>query len=312
MDATLWELWRGKDGAFSRRAGGPTSRGICSQWAMSVKSMRCRPICAIPISVRRVVEAADVVVNLVGIRAEGRRQTYEDIHVDGAATVARAAREAGAKGLVHISALGAEHSRGEYARTKAAGEEAVLGHFPGAVILRPALLFGAEDQLFNRFAAMARLSPVLPLIGGGRTRSQPVYVGDVATAIAMACACKARSATTYELGGPRIVTLRDLFDMTIGWTGRRRWCVPIPFWLAKLAAALTAPLPNSIRPMTMDEVHLLKWPNIVSDAAIDEKCTLAGLGIEHPNEMSSVVPTYLERFHRRGQFARYRRLGPPR
>ena len=265
-----------------------------------------------PDSVRRVVEAAEIVINLVGIRMNARAQTFESIHVGGAAAVARAAREAGAKRLVHVSALGAQHARGDYARTKAAGEAAVLSHFPGAVILRPALVFGPEDQLFNRFAAMARLFPVLPLIGGGRTLLQPVYVGDVATAIAAASAGKAQPGTTYELGGPRIVTLRYLFDMTVEWTGRRRWYVPTPFWLAKLAAAFTAPLPNAIRPITMDEVHLLEEPNIVSHAAMQEKRTLAGLGIEHPNEISSIVPTYLERFHRRGQFARYRRLGSSR
>jgi NADH dehydrogenase len=247
-------------------------------------------------------------VNLVGIRANAGPQSFEGVHVIGAGAVARAAREAGASRLIHVSAICAQHTgAGEYARTKAEGEAAVLGQFPSAVILRPSLVFGPEDQLFNRFGAMARLSPFLPLIGGGRTRLQPVYAGDVAEAIAAASAGKAQPGTIYELGGPHIVTLRELFDMTLLWTGRRRWYLPIPFWLAKPTATIMAPLPNTIRPVTIDEVRLLEGPIVLSCAAIREERTLDGLGIERPNTMASIVPAYLQRFHRRGQFAQYRR-----
>jgi uncharacterized protein YbjT (DUF2867 family) len=259
-------------------------------------------------SVRRAVEGAEVIVNLVGIPATAGLQTFEGVHVIGAGVVARAAREAGAKRLIHISSICAQHTRvGEYARSKAEGEAVVLDQFPSAVVLRPSLVFGPEDQLFNRLAAIARLSPFLPLIAGGRTRLQPVYVGDVAAAIAAASAGKAKPGTIYELGGPHIVTPRELLEMTLSWTGRRRWYMPIPFWFAKLMAAIVAPLPSTIRPMTSDEVLLLERPNVVSQGAIREQRTLSGLGIEHPNAMSTIAPAYLQRFHPRGQFAQYRR-----
>ena len=164
-----------------------------------------------PDSVRRAVDGADAVVNLVGILAKSGAQTFHAVHVAGARAAAKAAREAGVKTFVHVSALGANRkSNARYARTKAAGEAAVLEAFPGAVILRPSLVFGPEDQLFNRFAAMARFSPFLPLIGGGHTKFQPIYVGDVAAAVAAACAGQAKADTVYELGGPDVVTFREL------------------------------------------------------------------------------------------------------
>ncbi|HWB45151.1 MAG TPA: NAD-dependent epimerase/dehydratase family protein, partial [Hyphomicrobiaceae bacterium] len=188
----------------------------------------------------------------------------------------------------------------------AAGEAAVLEEFPDAVIVRPSLVFGPEDQLFNRFAAMARFSPVLPLIGGGRTRMQPVYVGDVAAAIAAAADGRAKPGTVYELGGPEIVTFREILDRVQAWSGRRRLYLRLPFWLAKLAALATWPLPGGLRPLTVDQVRLLQRPNVVSDAAIREGRTLAALGVAAPQSMVAIVPDYLERFQRRGQYARYR------
>jgi NADH dehydrogenase len=260
-----------------------------------------------PDSVRRAVEGAEAVVNLVGILAKSGAQTFQAVHVAGARAAAKAAREAGAKTFVHVSAIGADRkSWSRYARTKAAGEAAVLAEFPSAVILRPSLVFGPEDQLFNRFAAMARLSPFLPLIGGGKTRFQPVYVGDVAQAIAAACAGKAKARTIYELGGPDIVTFRKVLDLVQTWSGRKRWYVRIPFWLAQIGAFLTVPLPNSMRPLTVDQVRLLTYPNVVGEAAIAEGRTLAGLGIASPHAMAGVVPAYLERFQPHGQFAHYR------
>ena len=260
-----------------------------------------------PDSVRRAVEGADAVVNLVGILAKSGRQTFKAVHVAGAGAIAEAAHAAGAGTLVHVSAIGADRrANANYARTKAAGEAAVLEHFPDAVILRPSLVFGPEDQLFNRFAAMAGYAPFLPLIGGGRTRFQPVYAGDVAAAIAAACAGRAKPHTIYELGGPEVVTFRQLLDRTMAWSGRRRLYLRLPFWAAKLGALLTAPLPNRWRPLTVDQVRSLQADNVVGKGAEVEGRTLAGLGIEHAQTMAAVVPGYLERFRAHGQFAHYR------
>jgi uncharacterized protein YbjT (DUF2867 family) len=269
-----------------------------------------------PDSVRRAVVGADAVVNLVSILAECRfclarsqRQTFHAVNVAGARAAASAAREAGARTFVQVPAIGADRKYwAKYARTKAAGEAAVLAEFPSAVVLRPSLVFGPEDQLFNRFAAMASLpfSPFLPLIGGGRTRFQPVYVGDVAAAIAAACAGRARPRATYELGGPEVVTFAQIMDLVQAWSGRRRRYLRMPFWLAQIAAFLTLPLPHGLRPLTVDQVRMLMRDNVVSDAALKEGRTLAGLGIDQPHAMAAIVPAYLERFQPHGQFAHYR------
>ncbi len=260
-----------------------------------------------PDSVRRAAEGAEAVVNLTGILHKSGAQTFQSVHVAGARAAAKAAREAGAKVFVHVSAIGADRkSWAKYSRTKAAGEAAVLAEFPEAVILRPSVVFGPEDQLFNRFAAMARMSPFLPLIGGGKTRFQPVYVGDVAAAIAFACAGKAKKRTIYELGGPDVATLRRIMDLTQQWSGHKRWYVRIPFWLAQVGAFVTVPLPNGLRPLTVDQVRALTEPNVVSDAAVSEGRTLSGLGVAQPHAMSAIVPGYLERFRPHGQFAHYR------
>ncbi len=260
-----------------------------------------------PDSVARAVEGADAVVNLVAILAKSGRQTFEAVHVAGARAIAEAARAAGARSLVHVSAIGADKgAKANYARTKWAGEAAVLERFPDAVILRPSLVFGPEDQLFNRFAALAGYSPFLPLIGGGRAKLQPVYVGNVAAAIAAALGGKARPHTVYELGGPEIVTWRQLLERTMAWSGRKRLFLRVPFWAAKLGALLTLPLPNSLRPLTVDQVRLLQADNVVSKVAEAEARTLAGLGVVPLHTMETVVPVYLERFQSHGQFAHYR------
>jgi NADH dehydrogenase len=247
------------------------------------------------------------VVNLVGILAKSGPQTFDAVHVAGARVVARAARSVGAHALVHVSALGADRrAKANYARTKAAGEAAVLEEVPGAVILRPSLVFGPEDQLFNRFAEMARMSPLLPLIGGGLTKFQPAYAGDVGAAIAAACAGGAKPGAIYELGGPEVITFRQLLDRTLAWSGRKRHYLRAPFWLAKLGAALTAPLPNGLRPLTVDQIRMLQRDNVVSQAAEAEGRVLAGLGVTHPQTMEAIVPGYLERFQPNGQFAHYR------
>ena len=260
-----------------------------------------------PDSLRRAVQGAEAVVNLVGILHRSGAQNFQSVHVAGARAAARAAREAGAKVFVHVSAIGADRkSWSKYSRTKAAGEAAVLAEFPEAIVLRPSLVFGPEDQLFNRFANLARMSPFMPLIGGGRTIFQPVYVGDVAAAIAAACAGKGKKRTIYELGGPEVVTFRRIMDLAQEWSGRKRWYVRIPFWLAQIGAFLTVPIPNSLRPITVDQVRALTEPNAVGDAAIAEGRTLAGLGIAQPHAMSAIVPGYLSRFRPHGQFADYR------
>jgi NADH dehydrogenase len=221
--------------------------------------------------------------------------------------VAKAAREAGAPILVHVSAIGADpRSRGVYGRSKAAGEAAVLEQFPDAVILRPSIVFGAEDAFFNRFADMARMSPLMPLIGGGRTRFQPVYVGDVASAIAAAVEGKGKPGAVYELGGPEVVTFRKLLDRTQEWAGRDRCYLRMPFWLAKVAAFMTVPLPNTLRPLTVDQVRMLQVANVVSEAASKDGRTLAGLGIMSAHAMDTIVPVYLEQYRPKGQYSHYK------
>lgn len=259
-----------------------------------------------PASVAAAIEGADAVVNCVGILAPAGRQSFAAVHADGAAAIAKAAKAAGVKRLVHVSAIGADaKSPSRYARTKAAGEAAVLAAFPEAVILRPSIVFGPEDQFFNRFAAMARISPFLPLIGGGLTRFQPVYVGDVAAAIQAAIDGKAVPGMIYELGGPEVVSFRELLDRTQTWAGRKRAYFPMPFWLAKLQALLLLPL-GSLRPVTVDQVRLLARDNVVSAAAMAEHRTLADLGITAPQATSAVVPGYLESYKPKGQFEHYR------
>jgi NADH dehydrogenase len=260
-----------------------------------------------PDSVARAAEGARVVINCVGVLSPVGRQTFEAMHVEGARAVAKAAKAVGAEHLIHISAIGASpDSPGRYGRTKAAGEAAVLAEFPGAIILRPSIVFGPEDQFFNRFAAMAVHGPFLPLIGGGRTEFQPVYVGDVAGAILAAAEGKAKPGTVYELGGPEVQTFRQLLERTQEYAGRHRTMLPLPFWLAGLMGQLSSLLPPSLRPITADQVRMLKSNNVVSEAAMKEGRTLAGLGIATPHAISTIVPQYLEQYQPKGQYSHYR------
>ncbi|MBS0232553.1 MAG: complex I NDUFA9 subunit family protein [Proteobacteria bacterium] len=257
-------------------------------------------------SVLRAVEGAEIVINAVGILAPAGAQTFETIHVEGARRVAKAAKEAGAERLVHISAIGADKgSPAKYARTKALGEEATIAEYPSAIILRPSIVFGPEDEFFNRFAAMARISPFLPLIGGGRTKFQPVFVGDVGHAAAAAATGSGKAGTVYELGGPEVSSFKDLLKATLEYTDRKRLLLPIPFSLAKLMAVLTWPLPNTLRPMTVDQVRLLQHDNVVSEAAKRDGRTINALDVPRPASIDAVVPAYLERFKPRGQYAHY-------
>jgi len=261
-----------------------------------------------PESIDRAIDGADVVVNLVSVLANSGNQTYQALNVTGARAVAKAAREAGCNTLIQISAIGADpKSPANYSTTKAEGERVVLEEFPTAFILRPSIVFGPEDEFFNRFASMAKFSPFLPLIGGGRTKFQPVYVGDIAIAIAnILDGATGKPGTIYELGGPEIATFRKLLDETQKWAGHSRSYVPMPFWLAKLQAILTWPLPSSLRPITLDQVRMLQVDNIVSKQANDEGRNLKGLGISHPQAIGAIVPHYLEQYRPKGQYSHYR------
>lgn len=255
-----------------------------------------------PDSVARAVEGADAVVNLVGILHEGGRQTFSAVQAQGPRIVAEAAAKAGVASLVQLSAIGADaHSGADYARSKAAGEAGTLAAFPAAVILRPSIVFGPEDQFFNRFASMVRFMPFLPLIGGGETKFQPVYVGDVAEAIARSIEGRAKPGATYELGGPDVKSFKALMAYILEVTGRSRPLVPVPFAIARLQASVLEMLPAPL--LTVDQVRMLETDNVVSAAAQAEKRTLSGLGIS-PATIESVVPSYLYRFRKHGQFER--------
>ena len=250
-------------------------------------------------SVAAAARDAQVLVNLVGILFERGRQRFDTIHTYGAEQVALAASAHGAR-LVHVSAIGAdEHSRAAYARSKAAAERLVLAAQPQAVIMRPSVMFGPEDDFFNRFAALARISPALPLIGGGTTRFQPVFVGDVAEAIAVAIDGNAKGGTIYELGGPEVRTFEQLMRYVLATIERKRLLVPVPFFAAKVKAALLQYMPKP--PLTPDQVELLRVDNVVSEAAKAEGRTLQALGIE-PEPIEAIVPSYLWRFRKTGQF----------
>jgi uncharacterized protein YbjT (DUF2867 family) len=250
-------------------------------------------------SVAAACRGADIVINLVGILFERGRQRFDTVQAHGAEMVALAAAAQDAR-TIHVSAIGADPaSTAAYARAKAAGEEAVLAAVPEAVVVRPSILFGPEDDFFNKFAALARFLPALPLVGGGQTRFQPVFVGDAAEAIALAVDGNARPGAIYELGGPEVKTFKELMEYVLAVTGRRRLLVPIPFALARLQAMVLQFAPKPL--LTPDQVELLRTDNIVSAAAESEGRTLRGLGIE-PTAMEAIVPSYLWRFRKTGQF----------
>ena len=252
-------------------------------------------------SIAAAVQGADAVVNLVGILNESGRQKFSTVQAQGARFVAEEAAKAGITNFVQLSAIGANaQSSSDYARTKAEGEAAVLAAVPSAVVLRPSIIFGPEDQFFNRFANLARFTPALPLIGGGETKFQPVYVGDVAEAALKALDGKAKPGTVYELGGPETRSFKALLEYILTVTGRKRLLLPLPFALAKFKAGILECLPGKL--LTVDQVILLETDNVVSAAAKAEGRTLEGLGIE-PTSFEAIVPTYLYAFREHGQFA---------
>jgi len=252
-----------------------------------------------PQSVEAAVRDADIVVNLVGILFERGRQRFDAVQAEGAGAVAHAAKAIGAR-LVHVSAIGADpDSPSHYARAKAAGERLVLAAHGDATIMRPSIVFGPEDEFFNRFAALARISPLLPLPGGGHTRFQPVFAGDVAQAIAKAVDGETKPGTIYELGGPDVRTFKELMEFVLATTERRRLLLPVPFAWMKLHAMYLQFLPKP--PLTPGQVELLRHDNVVSPAAREQGRILEALGIV-PESIAAIVPTYLWRFRKTGQF----------
>ena len=244
-------------------------------------------------SVAAAVAGADTVINLVGVLYERGPQKFAAVHADGARRVAAAAKAAGATRFIQISALGADPQSGShYASTKGAGEQLVRAAFPDATIVRPSVVFGPEDDFFNKFAMIARLSPALPLIGGGHTRFQPVYVGDVAKAVAAVAGGNAASGETYELGGPQIYSFRELMAIVLTSIGRRRLLAPVPFPVARLQAAFLELSPFAPL-LTRDQVRLLGQDNIVSG----DHPGLDDLGIEAAS-VEAIVPAYLQRYRR--------------
>ena len=251
-----------------------------------------------PESVVAAVQGADAVVNLVGILFERGRQRFDDIHHKGAATIAAAARSIGAKRLIHVSAIGADASSpSAYARSKGLGEEAVQLAFPEATLLRPSIVFGPEDNFFNRFARLARIAPMLPLFGGGATRFQPVYVGDVADAVMAALNDKTARGRTYELGGPSVLTFEEILKLILAETNRCRCLVRLPFWSADLLGMLSPILPRlpGQPPMiTRDQARLLRFDNVVTSGAAG----LKELNIV-PTALELILPSYLDKYRRR-------------
>src|ERR1700730_15633275 len=263
-----------------------------------------------PGSVAHALRDAHAAINLVGILQESGRQRFDAIHHIGAQSVAKAAKQAGTEVFVQMSAIGADPSGSSvYAKTKAFGEAAVRQILPDAIIMRPSVVFGPEDQFFNRFAAIGRFIPGLSLSGGGATKLQPVFAGDVATAIALAVDGKAAAGTIYELGGPEVATLRRIITFVLTVTGRRRRLIPVSFGRARSLAFVSAIIRKlslglfpEILTITSDQVKLLRGDNIVSPQAEAEGRTLRGLGTP-PEPFEPFVPSYLYRYRKTGQFA---------
>lgn len=252
-------------------------------------------------SIDAAVQGADHVVNCVGILFESGRNNFGSIQEFGARAVAEAARAAGAK-FTHISAIGADaNSPSLYASSKGKAEAAIFSILPDAVIMRPSIIFGQEDGFFNKFAGMAQNLPFLPLIGGGKTRFQPVHVEDVAEAIARSVDGKLARGKIYELGGKEVLTFRQCLETILEVINRKRPFVPMPFAIASLIGSISSAIPFVKPALTSDQVKLLKVDNVVSDAAKAEGRTLEGMGI-NAAALASILPTYLVRYRPHGQF----------
>lgn len=253
-------------------------------------------------SVDAAVAGSDHVVNCVGLLFETGRNTFDSVQDFGARAIAEATRAAGA-GLTHVSAIGADaHSQSQYASSKGRAEQAISAILPDAVILRPSIIFGAEDGFFNRFAQMSRFAPALPLIGGGHTKLQPVYVGDVAEMVARSVDGALKKGKTYELGGPQVLTFRQCMEEMLKVIQRKRPLVSLPFGFASFIGSIVSLVPFIEPPITADQVENLKTDNIVSGAAIADGLTLEGQGIK-PTTMEAILPSYLVHFRPHGQYA---------
>jgi uncharacterized protein YbjT (DUF2867 family) len=262
-----------------------------------------------PDSIAAAIEGATAVVNATGVKAESGAQTYTAVHVDGALALAKAALAARVPTYVHISGIGSDpNSASAYIASKGLGEKATRDTLPDAVIMRPSVVFGPEDDFFNRFGALACHLPALPLLGGGRTRLQPVYVGDVAQAVAAALSDFARRGLAYELGGPRTMTLREAAELTLRAIDRRRLLIGLPLgpsrWIAastQFASKATFGLFPKLLTTTRDQVDLLASDNVVSTEAEVEGRVLSALGVQ-PQAAEAIIPSYLTRFRRTGQY----------
>ena len=247
-------------------------------------------------SVEAAMHGADAVINLVGILVPGGSQRFDAIHIEGARRIARLAAAQGVARLVHISALGAaKDSTARYFRTKAEGEAAVRDAYASATVFRPSLVFGPEDDFFNRFGWLARMSPVLPLIGGGKTRFQPVYVGDVAQAIVQVLAKPETAGKVFELAGPQVYTFKEIMQLVLRETRRKRILLPLPFGIARIQAMFLGLLPKPL--LTLDQVRMLATDNVPSDGSLG----LRDLGIA-PTAAETIIPSYLWRFRKHGEF----------
>jgi uncharacterized protein YbjT (DUF2867 family) len=262
-----------------------------------------------PASIAAALEGAEMVVNAAGVRAESGAQTYEAVHVEGAAALARAAAAAGVETYAHISGIGADaKSASAYIASKGRGEAVTLEAFPDATILRPSVVFGPEDDFFNRFGALSRFLPVIPLFGGGKTQLQPVYAGDVARAAAAALAGEAKPGTIYELGGPQVMTLREAAELALRTVDRRRLLLGLPLPLSRMIASTTSFASKAtfgrfprLLTTSRDQVDLLAYDNVVSAEAEAELRVFRGLGIA-PQAPDAIIPAYLVRFRRTGQY----------
>lgn len=247
------------------------------------------------------LHGADAAINLIGILYEAGARSFEALHVEAARNIATACAAARVDRLVHMSAIGASpEAASDYARTKAAGEMAAREAKPDTVVVRPSIVFGAGDGFLNRFAAMATMAPALPLIGGGHTRFQPVYVGDVAEAIVRAVERRDAAGRTFELGGPEVMTMEEVLKLVLRETRRRNGLIPLPFFAARMIgsfAQLTALV--GIPPvLTRDQVVSLESDNVVAEGAEG----LEALGVE-PTGIEAIAPSYLWRYRRGGQFS---------
>ena len=254
-----------------------------------------------PASLAAVCGGAFAVINLTAVFSNAGAQTFEAVHEFGATAIANAAKTAKAQVFIHMSGLGTDKpSTSIYVKSRAKGEANAAAGFAGAIIIRPSVVFGPEDNLFNKFATMARFSPILPLIGGGETKFQPVFVGDVAEALATLVDRGLSDGKTYELGGPEVMSFKRILQFVLETTQRKRLLLPIPFAIASIMGTVADLLPNPA--LTADQVELLKSDNLVDDQAEKEGRTIKGLGIV-ARTVEAIVPSYLYRFRKAGQFS---------